>query len=326
MNRTSLFGTLLAVFCAATVVTGQDLREKSVKRAKNYLLKNSIVYDADRNVYKSGRGNVLHLFVMEDGQLLFSGFPTTATDRDMFQIHLLKQSTNLDNYVFVALGSYEPSLNIEGAESESSSGVTEAIKVDVFDFPTVGPFTGEVQFILERAGATLIDRTVKISKTIHASIGSGFIFSTLKNPTNIRKVALPESDSTLLADFPKGNATLSLMATLYPWGKNSLMLPRRSFADRTGIVIGTSIASGTKNFKNVLLGLQYDFAFGGSFVLGLDIADRQRIMGVKYRDFEFGETRFSGTLDDKLYKSIGASVFFGVQVDSRIFSKLFVTE
>ncbi|MDO7884254.1 hypothetical protein [Hymenobacter cheonanensis] len=317
-----LFCLLLLLSCAlcGTHVQAQVSKNAAAGQARRYAQDSAIVYDSRRNIYINQATKTIHLFMYEDGELLLTGYPTTATDKDKFQLHLYTSSDNPDTYTFSAEGNYTPSLVITGV-----SGIVATLNRQ--DFPIVGPFTSQVVFTTKRSGTpgTTFSQTIKIANTIHASIGSGFVYSTLKNPTNIHGVPITTAggDSTLLADNATGKVNLTLMATLYPWGRNSLLLPSWSFRDRAGIVVGTTIASSTTNFQNLYLGLQYDFAIGGSVVAGVDIASRQRVRGVDYHDFTFGESKFSGKVSNKLYKELGAGFFIGVQVDTRIFAKLF---
>ncbi|GAB3534986.1 hypothetical protein GCM10027443_23110 [Pontibacter brevis] len=313
---------LLCLIGGSFASHGQDSKQDAETAAKDYA-NNTLNIDRNLKTNLYVQDGIIHLFMFEDGSLILVGYPTTATDKNTFQVHLFHSSNNTDPYFFAAEGDYQPTLYIDGGVA----ALTPVIKRQ--DFPIVGPFTDEVTFTIRRVtggvATTLDTHTVKISKTIHASVGTGFVFSTLKNPTNVKVIPLNNDagESTLLADNPQGNATLALMATLYPWGRNSLMMPGwKSLRDRAGIVVGTTIASSDKNFENLYLGLQYDFAIGGSIVFGADIAERQKIRGVDYDKFEFGKTVFTGELDEKLYQEVGIGFFVGVQVDSRIFAKM----
>ena len=106
------------------------------------------------------------------------------------------------------------------------------------------------------------------------------------------------------------------------------MMPSRPILNRynLGILVGTNVASTTTNFKNFLLGLSYDFALGGSVVAGVNLdTETQKIYG--HEDFNFGTDKFSEKnapkLSRLLYKEPKVGFFFGLQVDSRIFTKLF---
>ncbi|AMR26602.1 hypothetical protein A0257_05435 [Hymenobacter psoromatis] len=310
---------------------GQALREAAEQTVRNYVADNTngIKEDPKRNIFINKKTNTIHLFMLSDGGLLLKGYPTTATDKNFFELHVLTEESDTSSYSFEADGEYKPIFTIDTAFGKLTKADKKKIyiKIKWLDFPLVGPYTTQVVFTVKRNGMTppLATHTISIANSIHASIGSGFVYSTLKNPTNIRAVPLVNSskDSTLIADNATGKVTLTLMATLYPWGRNSLLMPSWRFRDRAGIVVGTTIASSTKNFQNLYLGLQYDFAIGGSVVAGADIASRQRILGIDYHDFTFGESRFTGKLPNKLYTSVGVGFFFGVQVDSRILAKLF---
>lgn len=321
------FCAVFVMLCSITrMAYGQSLRGAAEQTVRNYVAdnENGIKEDPKRNIFINKKTNTIHLFMLGDGGLLLKGYPTMATDKDLFELHILTQDSDTGSYSFEAEGEYRPTLNIN---TKIASEMVNSIKVKGLNFPRVGPYTTQVVFTVKRDDKIppLATHTISIANSIHASIGSGFVYSTLKNPTNIRAVPLINSskDSTLIADNATGKVTLTLMATLYPWGRNSLMMPSWRFRDRAGIVIGTTIASSTKNFQNLYLGLQYDFAIGGSVVVGADIASRQRILGVDYHDFTFGESKFTGKLPNKLYTSVGVGFFFGVQVDSRILAKLF---
>jgi hypothetical protein len=280
-------------------------------------------YDGKRNIYYSN-DETIHIFIYEDGNLLVAGYPTTATEKSKYQVHLYVNSSNRSNYLLEYTGSYVPTLNIQN-KNEVAAAAPTIVRVD---FAIIGPFTSNLVLTIKKETnpgtyQTLSSTTIQISKTIHASIGSGLIYSSLRDPENIRKVPYSGSDSTLVADDINGRGLLTLMATFYPWGRNNLMLNSNRFKDRFGIVIGTSIGSGTSNFKNFFLGAQYDFSIGGSIVAGLHYGRRQKITGLDYNEFEFGKTIFTGNLEDKKYMQWDPGFFIGLQVDSRIFSQIF---
>lgn len=283
------------------------------------------VYNAKRNVYID-KNDIIHIFMFETGAFLLTTYPTTATEKDKFQLHMY--TTKDDSYLFEAVGSYQPVLIAESSAPAASfaggGGVVASLPLAV-----VGPFTNSVTFNVKHSSGgatytTLNSSTIQVSKTTFVSIGSGFFYTPLKSPSNIQKTRNATGDSTLIADNLHGNGSLAVMATFYPGGRNSLMMPRSWYQDRLGIVVGTNIASSSANFKNFLLGVSYDFAYGGSIVVGANVdTQRQRILDVDYGKFEFGKTQYLGKLNNKLYKETAVSAFLGIQVDSRIFNKLF---
>lgn len=311
-----------ADYLAASRQANDDAKTLKCKRNK------------ERNVWISD-GNIIHVFMYEDGNLLIGGYPTTATEKDVFQFHLYVRSENKDRYLLEYTGNYTPVLNIissNTAPQPSSEALTMAAEeghnvINRVDFAVLGPFTDNLVITLKHItspiSSTLISTTIQISKIIHVSVGSGIVYSSLRNPSNIKTSVKQNGDTTLLADDPNGKGILTLFATYYPWGRNSLLMPEWNFKDRFGIVVGTTIGAGSNNFQSILLGGQYDFSIGGSIVAGVHLGRRQSIYNVDYNDFKFGETKFSGSLSEKLYMAWDFGYFIGVQMDSRIFRQLF---
>lgn len=290
--------------------------------ATNYKNLLGYQYDAKRNIFID-QNHVIHIFLFEDGNLLLGGYPTTATEKDKFQVHLFVQSTNNATYLLSYTGSFTPSLNIENGNFTAS---LSPAPVPVH-FAILGPFTNTLQLTLKRDDSgtynTVASTTITIAKTIHVSIGSGLLYSTLKNPNNIKIHVLENGDTTLLADDNDGRGMLTLFATFYPGGRANLFIPSKKFLDHFGITVGTAINSGTASFRDMFLGGQYDFSAGGSFVLGMHYGRRQTIQDVDYKEFEFGKSKFSGDLEVKKMQKWDLGFFIGIQVDSRIFSQLF---
>lgn len=317
------------------VCNAQTVEFQAARNAANTFITNQgLQYHKKLNIFTGRNDNVIHIFMFEDGNLLLAGYPTVATEKSQFQLHLFVQNTNSSTYFLEYTGSYSPILNIQNGNSSPAPMPAHGVApppviINQLDFAVLGPFTNTLVLTLKEkqssaaAYSTLTTTTVQISKTFYASIGSGIVFTTLKDPANIRKIPLTAGDSSLVADNTKGRNLLTVMATFYPWGRNNLMMPDWNFKDRFGIVVGTTIGSGTATFKNLLLGAQYDFSIGGSIIAGIHYGQRQKIVGVDYEDFKFGESKFTGNLESKKYMEGDVGFFFGVALDSRIFSQLF---
>jgi hypothetical protein len=296
--------------------------------ANTYISSSNFTIDSKYNVITDANG-VIHIFIFEDGNLLIQGFPTTATQKSKFQVHLYVKSSNADSYLVDYIGNYIPSFNVQGTNGNviASAGPGASPPPQRIDFAVAGPFTGNLVITLKHLTNgnynTLVSATIKIAKTIYASIGTGAVFTTLENPTNIKTLSLPSGDTTLNADDKNGRALLTIMATFYPWGRNDLLLPSWQFKDRFGIVVGTSIANGTSHFSDMFFGGQYDFAIGGSIVTGLHYGRVQKISGIDLKHFSFGTSKFTGDLESKKYMTWLPGFFLGLQIDSRIFSQLF---
>jgi hypothetical protein len=299
----------------------QDLvKEQAQKLGTNCHL------DSKRNIYIDDN-KVIHIFIFEDGNLLEAGYPTTATEKNKYEVHIYYTKPT-DKYRLEYTGGYTPTLNIENSVTNSFVGNKGTIYR--IDFAIIGPFTNSVQLTVKKMGkdaktyTNLISTTIQISKTIHVSIGSALIHTSLKNPGNIRKIPLPTgTDSTLIADDTHGRGMLTLFATFYPSGRNSLMMPEWTFKDRYGIIVGTSFSALSSNLADLYLGGSFDFAIAGSIVAGIHYGRRQMISGVNFKDFKFGESKFSGNLEDKKYMEWDCGFFIGIQVDSRVFKQIF---
>ncbi|MGI4738059.1 MAG: hypothetical protein ACRYG7_23055 [Janthinobacterium lividum] len=330
---------LLTILASVTISYGQSLDYMAARElATADAAAMRLVEDVSRNVWIERWNNTIHVFVFEDGNLLNKGYPTTATDKDTYIFHLYRVTTSI-NYRIEAAGTYAPTLFAAPAAAGTNTFARTPRNIQRLDFGKFGPYTTSVTISLKKdtgTNGTYTDVTapvvVSIANTIHVSVGTGLFYTTLHNPTNIRKEALLNAaapgDSTLLADQPRGSGFLALTATYYPWGRSSLMLPSRPLFNRynLGILLGTNVASTTTNFKNFLLGLSYDFALGGSVVAGVNLdTETQKIYG--YDNFNFGTDTFSEKkapkLNRLLYKESTVGFFFGLQVDSRIFTKLF---
>ncbi len=296
--------------------------------ANTFISSSHYKVDSKHNIITDA-SNTIHIFLFEDGNLLVKGFPTTATEKSKFQVHLYVRSSNADNYMVDYVGKYDPAFNIQGTNPNviAAAGPAAPPTPQRIDFAVAGPFTGNVIITLKHFTGgvynAIVSSTIKIAKTIYASIGSGILYTTLKNPANIKTLTLPNGDTTLVADDYRGRALLTVMATFYPWGRNDLLLPSWSLKDRFGIAVGTSIATGTGHFSDAFFGAQYDFAIGGSIVAGLHYGRVQRVSGIDLKDFTFGETKFTGDLEAKKYMSWEPGFFIGVQIDTRIFNQLF---
>lgn len=327
MNKNLLLILFVSIYqiCYAQPANYYEARKRALADISHIGV--NLQYNSERNIYID-QNNVIHIFIFEDGNLLLAGYPSTATEKDKYQVHLYMRAGNEDVYTLEYTGSYTPVLNIEGAKTRDVPGADE---IKSIDFAIIGPFTNTLQLTIKRLPkgsstySTLVSATIQVAKTIHASIGSGLLYTSLKNPSNIRKARISNTgnDSTLIADDIKGRGVIAVFATYYPWGRNALMMPGKSAKDRMGILVGTSIGGSTSSFNDFFCGISYDFSIGGALALGVHYGRRQRLRSIDYHTFSFGATKFSGNVDDYKYMKWDAGFFFGVEVDSRIFSQIF---
>lgn len=271
------------------------------------------------------RNNVVHIFIDESGNLIETGIPTTAREDYTYQIHLFVQPSSKYQFEFSYEGKYEPSLNVYPLSEEKLPDlVVQAISQDkpqVFEikFPIIGPFTNSFSLKLIRTGPggtkTLIDRTVPVAKLYHVSLISGLLVTGLNNPTNISIFARPDGDTTLLADDPSTRGAVSLMAAFYPKPRSFLFGPDKCFTwERWAVIAGTRLDK--DQFQNLFMGLQCDFARGGSVAFGLHYGQHVTIDGK--RKFRFGVDKFQGALNDRIKKRWDVSWFLAINIDLRV--------
>ena len=324
---TLFVSNLLFVTCFAFADSTDFQRAQTM--AERYIIDNHLS-KLDKYNLIVDKHEVIHIFLYSDGTPLITGFPTTASERHKFQIHLYVKRSDASYYNVEYVGNFTPLLNITGTNPIAGGAAGNKVFQPVhIPFAIGGPYTGNLTINLRKTNESNSDYTVissatlKIAKTIHASIGVGPIYTSLKDPSNIKTFSLPNGSTTLIADDISGRAILAITATFFPWGRNDLLIPSWSLKDRIGVVVGTSLADGNSKFANALIGLQYDFAIGGSLTLGLHCGRVQRVSGIKIQEFKFGTEEFSGNLDSQKYSSWSSGFFIGIQVDSRIFAQLF---
>ena len=70
-------------------------------------------YDSKRNIFI--RKNIVHIFIDENGNLIETGVPTTATEKYSYKLHLLTNTETVETTTFKYSyrGEYRPTLNIQ---------------------------------------------------------------------------------------------------------------------------------------------------------------------------------------------------------------------
>jgi len=267
--------------------------------------------------------NIIHLFVDEFGKFYGYGIPTVATEKNLFQIHILmsKQDASKYSFSFLYVGEYLPTFNIAKNEITPHSGGQKII-IELLDGAIKGPYTGKFSFSITRYihlkedETKIVDAIINIPKLYHVSISTGLFGSTLQNPQNIQKMALPNGkDSTLIADDPNARGIVTIMATYYPKGRSFLFPPNGSIFDasRFGVQVGAQLND--KLSENFFLGLSHDFARGGSISYGAHFGRRNYVAGK--RNFNFGKEVFD-LPDLNVKKEWAIGFYFGVVIDTRV--------
>ena len=126
---------------------------------------------------KSGEKEVIHIFIDENGNLIKTGVPTTATKKYKYQLHLLIEENSLGKYEFkfTSDGEFEPQFNIlDTSDTELNFDDGDGTKNDKpkiieIEYAIIGPFTDKLDIKLvkntigeENSEVTLIEEEVNI--------------------------------------------------------------------------------------------------------------------------------------------------------------------
>ena len=166
----------------------------------------------------------------------------------------------------------------------------------------------------------ILEQDVKVAKVHHISLGVGIFSSFLRNPTNIRKSAIPNTnDTTLIADDPRSRGMFTIMATYYPKPRN-ILYPSTRWQEKIGITVRTSLNK--DQFENFFIGGSYDIARGLGFVAGIHYGRRTVVSHDK--DFDFGDDILPDPSQPIITNETWApSLFIGTVIDIRVFEALF---
>ncbi len=282
--------------------------------------------------------NTVHIFIDQNGNLIYTGIPTTAKETFLYQVHLLvaKGTTGTVKFKFTSEGKFAPKFNIQKTsedvtklnaqeEEEELTPIIEEIEM-----AKIGPFTDNFTIKLDKivtgpdgkpVTETLLNNKIDVAKLFHVSISTGLLATTLRNPQSVEKMALPGgTDSTLIADDPNARGVVTIMATFYPKGRSFLFAPSGGVFDPTRFGIQVGAQFNDKLSENFFLGLSHDFARGGCISYGAHFGRRNYVAG--RRDFNFGKDVFDlPTLEVKREWALG--FYFGVVIDTRVALELF---
>ncbi len=336
-NKGAVFGAANDLTLSLKVVKVDEETEEEVSFSASEIQEAAIDYvknDTEFEKYYSSKtnlflkDNIVHIYIDENGNFIETSLPTTAKENYVYQFHLLVEKNNLDkaDYSFTYDGKFQPKFNIQKTKEQgeiiklnSESQSQDEPEIIELPFSRIGPFTEEFSVkLVKKEGDTsseLINSKVTVAKLYHVTISTGLFASTLRNPTDIEKVALVSGDSTLVASDPNSRGILTIMATYYPSGRSFLFPPSGGLFDpsRFGIQVGTQLND--KLAENFFGGISIDFARGGSFSTGIHYGRRSYIAGKD--DFDFGEEVFDlPELTIKQEWQLGW--YFGVTIDTRV--------
>ncbi len=284
----------------------------------------------NQNLYIDDFG-VVHVFLDENLQPILSYFPTTAREsNDQFQFHIISTDNNY-YYKISSDGEFTPTaLGDEIADNgfpkptAQSTGANTKKVFEEYQSPIFGPYTGTFPFTIEKISklnntgnsVLTLTKTIKLLKTNRVSLNIGAVSTWLKNPDNIRSFVKPNGDSTLVADDPDVRGTLIAQITFHLKPRN-INVPVRDYREKIGFTFGTNLTG--KIGTNFFTGINFEVTNGLCLNGGVHFARVNYV--ANYRDFKYGEDKFSGTLIT--LKRWNAGVYLGVNIDAALFTKAF---
>ena len=327
---------IVLLFMVPVFLFSQTSNERNYRdylfRLSEYNFKKN--YNSKKNLYIDN--NVVHIFIDDNGDLIETGIPTTATERYSYKVILITEAdiANSTRFSFSYEGKYSPTFNVyngtpndakEAPASDPSGNDNDEVKIIDFPFATVGPFTDDFSLIVKKDSGSgeeeILNAKINVAKLYHVSISTGLFMTTLENPSNIRESTNLDGEKTLIADDRNTRGIVSLNAVFYPKGRSFLFPPSGGLfnPERFGVLVGTQLNK--DQFENFFGGIQFDFARGGSVAFGAHYGRRTVIAG--YDDFEFGSEIFEGDINTDVIKEWDIGFFIGANLDLRIFGQLF---
>lgn len=294
--------------------------DNAIKRAFGLKLASSqIRYDRKRNICYEG--NLIHLFLDEKGNFYISGPPTTAREDNVFMLHVFYKEDA--EFKLEYEGVFQPAFEVYGVTAnKGAQGNAASSQIKQIDFGAVGPFTGTAKFTVTRTVGgkpkVILDKVIQIAKLHKITLTAGLYGSFLRSPENITTFVKPNGDTTLTADNPTTRSFVTVMLAFYPWPRN-ILIPSHDWKERISLSVGTSI---NKNLsENFFAGLNYDIAMGLALSAGGHYGSRQYVIG--YKNFNYGEDKFSGSLENRVKKEYNINWFIGLSVDFRLLGYIF---
>jgi hypothetical protein len=277
--------------------------------------------------------NVIHIFLDDDGNFIKSSLPTTAREDNVYVFHVIHTYGNNKKYNLSYSGTYDPKITVYGT-GDSDKDKSAANKGGKDDktlyteqvFGAIGPFTGTFQVKIVKTvnadnnSTTILEKSINAAPLHHITLNAGLFRSSLRDPQNIHSMVKPNGDSTLSADDPTGRGLITVMLTFYPHPRN-MLYPSHSIWERIGFTIGTGISKNLS--ENFFGGLNIDIARGLAVVGGVHYGRRSVL--IDNPDFKFGETKFTGALENRIVKKWDANFFIGVNIDFRLLSFLYTS-
>ena len=281
---------------------------------------------------------IVTLIIDADGRLVEgTSLPTVLKESNQYRYRVILLTSKGDSakYTYKIDGKeYNPAnefivLNTKQSVTGSTDEkAARTANVKMLSSDTSDVFSEKVFFEVKKNDSTLFKWDIKLLGTTntHVAIMGGYFHSGLKNPTNIVKVPVFDSnnsDSTLIGDFTNHQRKLSVMAVFYPWQRSSdyewkkLKLHER-FSFGFGIGLDEDL------FDDLFAGINLEFAKGG-YVSGGVHCGKHNVLAIK-SNFDFGNDTWNQPFDNSLIKEEwNISYYLGVIIDFRVITSMIGT-
>lgn len=302
----------------------------------------------ESNIRYNSRRDEAFIILDENGRLI-GNVPVNLDQDDIINIYLVVDKKDVDKYdIGIVGGQYsQVDLQIRNYEPINKDALTTQGSKPANDWAVIrferGPYTSEnVTFNIQKTDNNennnletkiLSTYTVNINELYHVGIGASFISTNLSNP---EFDVFPINGANTINAINNGDRSMLTFNVIWYWhntfkylrkgdnltrGRDVLKEP--DFFTRLNPTFGVALA---EDFgENYFAGLTYEFARGGSIVLGWHYGEVNRLATTAQDGtaFVLGESIYSGTVDDiKITKEWKWGFFFGITLDTRIFNKL----
>lgn len=263
------------------------------------------------------------IVIHANGNILSQEKSSLYKDGDSFQIFLVQNASDNSQYIVNVDGQYSQTFNVYGLEDSAVKSFNLIEDSDItFRSPVYGPFTDSISikiFKLEDTKTSeIFSKTYKLLKVYRANLTSGFAFTSLNNPGEIKIGTMANGDSTLIAECDGPRAMITAGVTFYPWGRT--YSPADKFKNKLGISINSKL--NFEEFTDIFIGPSLDIFNGMTIWAGLHYGKVKYVCGND--DFKFCEEKFSGNLN---VSSKWESAFsFGLSMNTGVFRKAFLKE
>lgn len=281
------------------------------------------------DLYKELNTNFIFVYIDDGtikrvpGTILPDCNSSTATYRVYFLTS--DDAYNEGSVIFEAeenlVGSDLVGLNAAEIQGKETTGPCDTIKL-IASQP-IGPYDLGIDITVRVNGESVSAYQINIpscSIPYHFSIVAGFYASTLNNPDKIVAGLLPnhpDSAYTLYANNATSQKALTVMAVFYPTVRDRYYDYRDlGFWEKWSFCFGTKLSQ--ELFDNLFLGINYEFAKGGSFATGVHYGQHTSING--FDRFKFGEDVYpNSTFSSNDTREVwNYGIFFGVNIDPRV--------